>query len=157
MKVVDAMMGTPYYCQPDSNLGFATELMWKGNCGFLPVLEPDGRVAGVLTDRDICIALGTRGLPCGRVRAADAMSRNVRVCAPDDELKTAMTVMRDGRVRRLPVVTKDGRLVGVISMDDILLRSSSAAGSISPEEIVSAFRAINTHELSLVAPKAATA
>ena len=157
MKVVDAMMGTPYYCQPGSNLGSATELMWKGNCGFLPVVGPDGKVAGVLTDRDVCIALGTRGRPSGQVLVADVMSKKVHVCTPDEDVKIALAAMREGRVRRLPVVTKQGALVGVISVDDILLRASSGAGSISSEDIVNAFRAINTHELSLVASKQATA
>jgi CBS domain-containing protein len=58
MKVKDAMMGTPYYCQLDTNLGSAAELMWIGNCGFLPVTGNDGKVVGVITDRDICVALG---------------------------------------------------------------------------------------------------
>lgn len=157
MKVVDAMMGTPYYCQPDSNLGFATELMWKGNCGFLPVVGPEGTVAGVLTDRDVCIALGTRGRPSGEVCVADVMSTNVRLCSPDDDVKIALATMRERRVRRLPVVTKQSGLVGVISVDDILLRSSSGTGSISSEDVLNTFRAINTHELSLVVARHATA
>ncbi|MGC0774132.1 MAG: hypothetical protein WB543_14460 [Candidatus Acidiferrum sp.] len=43
MKIVDVMMGTPYHCGPESNLGSATELMWTGNCGFLPVVGPTER------------------------------------------------------------------------------------------------------------------
>jgi CBS domain-containing protein len=153
MKVVDVMMGTPYYCHPQSNLGIAAELMWKGNCGFLPVVGQEGKVIGVLTDRDICIALGTRGRPSGEVAVADVMSTSVRLCAPEDDVRAALATMRDGRVRRLPVVTKQGALVGVISVDDVLLRASKSAGSISSEDVVDAFRAINTHELSLVASK----
>ena len=47
MRVVDVMMGTPYHCRPDTNLGTATELMWTGNCGFLPVVGEEGRVVGM--------------------------------------------------------------------------------------------------------------
>jgi len=50
MRVVDVMMGTPYYCRPESNLGSATELMWTGNCGFLPVMGKGAKVSGIITD-----------------------------------------------------------------------------------------------------------
>jgi len=158
MRVVEIMMGTPYFCRPEANLGSAAELMWTGNCGFLPVVGSEGKLVSVLTDRDICIALGTRGRPSGEVAVADVMSRKVYSCKPDDDVRAALGAMREGRVRRLPVVAKEGTLVGVISMDDLLLRAEAAAqaGAVSSEEVVSAFRAINTHQLSLVvATKAA--
>lgn len=60
MKVKEVMTATPYYCQPETNLVSATELMWNANCGFLPVEGADGKTVGVVTDRDICVALGTR-------------------------------------------------------------------------------------------------
>jgi CBS domain-containing protein len=161
MKVVDIMMGTPYFCRPESNLGSAAECMWRGNCGFLPVVGNEGKVVGVITDRDICIALGTRGCPSGEAVVADVMSRKVWSCAPEDEVAAALHKMREGRVRRLPVISKEDALVGVLSLDDILLRADAAnsvnAGSISPEDILRAFRAINTHQLSLVVTKHAAA
>ena len=88
MKVKDAMMETPYYCQPESNLGSATELMWNANCGFLPVQSADGKVIGVITDRDICIALGTRNCPAGEVSVGQVMSGKLYSCAPDDDIHT---------------------------------------------------------------------
>jgi CBS domain-containing protein len=160
MKVVDMMMGTPYFCRPETNLGSATEMMWTGNCGFLPVVGNEGKVVGVVTDRDICIALGTRGRPSGEVTVADVMSQKVYSCAPDDDVRMALGTMRDGRVRRLPVISNKG-LVGVISMDDILLRADASGaarvGAVSSQEIVDAFRAINTHQLSMVVAKQAAA
>jgi CBS domain-containing protein len=72
MRVVEIMMGTPYFCQPETNLGSAAELMWTGNCGFLPFVESEGKVVGVITDRDICIALGTRGRRWCRVMVGSA-------------------------------------------------------------------------------------
>jgi CBS domain-containing protein len=160
MKVVELMMGTPYFCQPDSNLGEATELMWRGNCGFLPVVGGQGNVVGVLTDRDICVALGTRGRPSGEVAVAEVMSKKIFSCAPDDDVHAALAAMRAGRVRRLPVISTKGVLVGVISMDDVLLRAeATGAGKagVSAEEIVDSFRAINTHQLPVLAAKQAVA
>jgi len=161
MRVVEAMMGTPYFCGPENNLGLATELMWKGNCGFLPVVGPEGKVLGVLTDRDICIALGTRGLPPGEVAVADVMSKKVFFCAPEDDVRFALAAMRDGRVRRLPVVAKDGKLVGVISIDDMLVhveaQGASKGEGVSAEEVVKTFRTVNAHQLPVVAAKRASA
>lgn len=159
MRIVDIMMGTPYFCRPEANLGSATELMWTGNCGFLPAVGSEGKVVGVITDRDICIALGTRGRPSGEVTVADVMSKKVYSCAPDDDVRVALSAMREGRVRRLPVITEEGDLVGVISMDDVLLRAEGSvrAGAISSEEVVNAFRAINTHQLPIVVAKQAVA
>ena len=161
MRVLDVMMGTPYFCRPESNLGVATEQMWKGNCGFLPVVGSEERVVGVVTDRDICIALGTRGRPSGEVIVADVMSTKVHSCTPEDELRIALDTMRDGRVRRLPVITKQGALVGAISVDDVLLRAEETGKvkgtGVSSDDVVNALRAINTHQLPVVAVKQATA
>jgi CBS domain-containing protein len=162
MKVVDVMMGTPYHCQPETNLGSATELMWTGNCGFLPVVGKGGKVVGIITDRDICVALGTRGRPSGDVTVAEVMSPKVYCCAPEDDIHVALRAMREGHVRRLPVITKEGGLVGVISMDDILLRAEAPSigktPELSSEEIVKTYRAINARQLpQAVASKSAVA
>jgi CBS-domain-containing membrane protein len=88
------------------------------------------------------------------------MSTTVRSCAPEDDVRVALDTMRDGRVHRLPVVTKNGALVGVISIDDVLLRSAGAeasSGKVSAQEVVDAFRAINTHPLPVAIAKSAIA
>ena len=133
MKVKDAMMETPYYCQPESNLGSATELMWNANCGFLPVQSADGKVIGVITDRDICIALGTRNCLAGEVSVGEVMSGELHSCAPDDDIHVALQTMREARIRRLPVMAKNGTLVGVLSMDDILFRAEPRSPGKEPE------------------------
>jgi len=147
MKVKDVMAGTPYYCQLDTNLGSATELMWVGNCGFLPVTGASGKVVGVVTDRDICIALGTRNRLAGEVTVVDVMSNRLFACSPDDDVHVALQTMKEGGVRRLPVTVESGILVGVISMDDLLLRAESAGigkrPELSTEEVVKTYRAID--------------
>ncbi len=141
------MTGTPYYCQLDTNLGSATELMWVGNCGFLPVTGASGKVVGVVTDRDICIALGTRNRLAGEVTVVDVMSNRLFACSPDDDVHVALQTMKEGGVRRLPVTVESGILVGVISMDDLLLRAESAGigkrPELSTEEVVKTYRAID--------------
>jgi len=155
MKVKEVMMGAPYTCRWDSNLGEATRLMWIGNCGFVPVLGDDGRVRGVVTDRDICIALGTRNKLAGDISVCEVASAKVHSCLPEDEIHVALYTMRHGHVRRLPVVDADGRLVGVLSIDDILMHakatSSGQIADVSTEEVVRTLRAINHRDLPLVA------
>lgn len=147
MKARDVMMGTPYYCQLDSNLGSATELMWTGNCGFLPVMGTNGKIVGVVTDRDICIALGTRNRVAGDITVREVMSDRLFACSPDDDVHIALQMMKEGGVRRLPVIVKNGTLVGVISMDDLLLRAEAAGigkqPELSTEEVARTYRAID--------------
>ena len=147
MKTRDVMMGTPYYCQLDSNLGSATELMWTGNCGFLPVMGTNGKIVGAVTDRDICIALGTRNRVAGDITVREVMSDRLFACSPDDDVHIALQMMKEGGVRRLPVIVENGTLVGVISMDDLLLRAEAKGigkqPELSTEEVVRTYRAID--------------
>ena len=161
MKVKEVMMGTPYTCRRETNLGEAAELMWKGNCGFLPIAGADNHVCGVITDRDICIALGTRNNLAGEVTVGEVTEGKLYACSPEDEIHLALLTMQEGKVRRLPVIDSDGRAVGVLSMDDVLLRAEpSGSGKIvelSADEVVRFYRAINRRELPQVVGKQAAA
>jgi CBS domain-containing protein len=152
MKVKDLMTTAPFYCQPETNLGSATELMWIANCGFLPVVGDDGKVVGVVTDRDICIALGTRNRLPGDVTVAEVIAaQKLFYCCPDDDVRLALQAMQSGGVRRLPVITHDGLLAGIISMDDFLLcadlATPGAGAELSSDEVVRAFRAITQEQV----------
>ena len=159
MKVKDVMMGTPYYSSLQANLGMAAELMWKGNCGFLPVVDAEEKVCGVLTDRDICIALATRNQTAGEVRVEEVVQRKVYACNPEDDIHVALQTMKDGHVRRLPVVDFRGNLAGVVSMDDILLHAEPNSLGNEPElsanEVVRSYRSIMKKDLPVKTKKAA--
>ena len=146
MKVKDIMTTTPCFCHPEANLGIAAELMWNGDCGFLPILSTEGKVIGVITDRDICIALGTRSCLAGQISVADVMSSKLYSCAPDDDIHTSLQTMSGGRVRRLPVKTQSGALVGVLSINDLLFRAEPAGFGRTPDlsrdEVVRTLRRI---------------
>jgi CBS domain-containing protein len=146
MKVKDLMTKEPCYCMPETNLGSATELMWNANCGCLPVLSAEGKVSGVITDRDICMALGTRNRFAGDVTVAEVMSPKLYFCAPEDDIHQALQTLGEAKVRRLPVVGQDGSLCGVLSVDDILSHAEPKALGREPElstdEVIRTFRAI---------------
>lgn len=161
MKVKEVMTATPCYCHSETNLGSATELMWNGNCGFLPVEAEDGKVIGVLTDRDICVALGTRNQLPGDVTVGEIMSGKLYSCDPDDEIHIALQTMKEGNVRRLPVIAKDGNLVGVVSLDDVMLCAEPTRMGRHPElssdEVVRAYCAIARRQVARGVAKATAA
>jgi CBS domain-containing protein len=97
----------------------------------------------MITDRDICIAVGTRHRPAGEIAVADVMSQDVATCGPTDDVQDAAAIMRLRRVRRLPVVNNEGLVVGLLTLDDIARKAGSAQGvAVSPHEVVALMRAI---------------
>jgi CBS domain-containing protein len=146
MKVRDVMVEKPVYCEPEHNLGTATELMWNANCGILPVVSKSGKPVGVVTDRDLCIALGTRNRLPGEILVADVMSGKLHSCSPEDDIHTALHTMRKEHVRRLPVIAKDGTLAGVVSLDDVAMHAAEIVGKTPPElnykDVVNTYKGI---------------
>ena len=118
-RVRDVMTQQPRTCQPSDDLNHAAQLMWECDCGALPVVDASGRPIGMLTDRDICMAAYTRGLPLGELSVAGAMSGAPLTSKPTDTLRSVMDSMSRHQVRRVPVVSDDGRLVGIVSLADI--------------------------------------
>jgi CBS domain-containing protein len=146
MKVIDVMTGTPVSCTLDTNLGAAAELMWNFNCGILPVLDGKQKVVGVVTDRDICIASGTRNRLPGEITVGEVISGKVFACRPNDDIRTAIATMGQAKVRRLPVISSDGRLEGLLSMDDVVLHAkpadSARSGELTYDEVAVTFKKI---------------
>jgi CBS domain-containing protein len=125
MKVQDAMTRNVATCNQGDALNRAAQLMWECDCGGIPVLDDKGTVSGIITDRDVCMASYTRGLPLHDIRVRDAMSTVVHACGPEDSIESALALMKQNKIRRLPV-TDGGRAVGMLSLSDVLtvLRSS---------------------------------
>src|SRR5579863_7725425 len=121
MTVEDVMTKHVATCHPESNLAEAIALMWENDCGALPVVAADGKLAGIVTDRDICIALGTRNLRSSDLSVGDVLEDHVVFCKVSDHIQTALQRMCKGKVRRLPVLDDNSRLTGIVSIDDIVL------------------------------------
>lgn len=131
-------------CGPEENLSAAASIMWRRDCGVVPVVDESRSVVGVVTDRDICMALATRPQVASEVRVADVMSREVRCCNAVDDIQEALETMRRERLRRLPVVDGEGKLAGVLSVSDIVLHSDRGKGKrhVSHREVMSLLKAI---------------
>ena len=133
MKANDVMTTAARTCGLDTNLAAASEIMWNADCGILPVVDRDDNVVGVITDRDICIAVGSRGWLACDIAVKDVMSGNVFACRPDTDIRDALATMRGEKVRRLVVANPDGRVAGILSLDDIAVAAQSGVGGRQPE------------------------
>jgi CBS domain-containing protein len=159
LTVEDVMTKPVATCRLDRNLAEATALMWENDCGALPVLNEAGELAGIVTDRDLCIALGTRNARPSELCVRDVFKDYPLVCESSDDIHTALRTMGEGKVRRLPVVNDEAVLEGIISMDDLILNveNEGKLGSVmSLRDVVTTLQAIYTrhdqfHELPAAA------
>jgi len=133
MKVEDVMMRTPAYCNLETNVGAAVQLLWEHDCGILPVVDSKQKVIGVVTDRDLCVALGTRNRLPGQITVGEVATREVHSCREQDDIHTALQAMAQNRIRRLPVVNENGELRGILSMDNVVLHAESSGWGRKPE------------------------
>jgi CBS domain-containing protein len=143
VKVKDLMNAEPRTCVPGTTLAAAAALMLDGDCGMLPVVD-GGKLVGVVTDRDLYVALATRNRLASDITVGEVLQAPVHTCEPEDEVHAALATMKQHRVRRLPVEGFGGTVSGIISMNDILL----AAGARKPlrdAEVVDALQAICGH------------
>ena len=126
MKVREVMRSEPSVCTPDAHLARVGRLMAEADCGFLPVIGDEDRVVGVITDRDVALAAATRDRRPSEIQVRQVISGEVYSCGPDDDIRDALTVMRERQVRRLPVVDSHG-LRGILSLDDVVLEAQAVA------------------------------
>lgn len=145
MKVRDIMTQEPRCCTADTNLAAAAELMWTADCGVLPVVEDGGKLAGIITDRDICIALGSRNRVPAETPVKDVATREVQSCSPDEDVHAALATMRRAKVRRLPVLADGGKVAGMLALNDIILAADRKHGGLDYEEVLNTIKAVSEH------------
>jgi CBS domain-containing protein len=138
MRVSDLMtkqVATVYAGDPASA---AARIMWDCDCGAVPVLDESDRLVAIVTDRDICMAALLQDRAPSTIPVSWAMSKELHFCAPDDSVSSAEQIMRARQIRRLPVLDADRRLVGLISVADILRGTERDKGrkrELIPDEV----------------------
>ena len=149
MKVQEIMTETVQACAPETDLASAVALMWKGDCGTLPVVADGGKVVGMITDRDIAIALGTRNKPAWTILVKEIMSEEVYACRPEDDIHAALKTIRKHQVHRLPVLDTDGKIKGLLSLNDVTLQVKHLDGQkgsdLTYEDVVNTLKAVYEH------------
>jgi len=157
MKVKEIMTASAVSCGPEMNVAEAVQLMWERNVGILPVVDAVGKLTGVVTDRDICIALGTRNRLASEIKVSEIAIPKVFTCTPEDDVHEALSLLSAKQVRRLPVVNEKGT-VGVLSMDDVVLHSEvgklRGACDLSSEEVTQVLKRVYGIRYPVVRTKA---
>jgi len=127
MIISEVMTREVRIASPEDTLEGAARLMKEEDCGSLPVAEND-RLVGMLTDRDITIRAVARGMPPRECKVRDVMSKEIRYVYDDESVRDVAKVMGDLHVRRLPVLDREKRLVGIVSLGDLALSKPTSAG-----------------------------
>jgi CBS domain-containing protein len=143
MKVREIMTEPLLTCGPATSLAVAARLMGEANYGTLPVVDAHGRLVGIITDRDICLAVARTNRNALNVAVHEVMTQKVWSALVDDDVHAALATMKDARVRRVPVRDESGRLKGMLSIEDLVVRGLERGG-INTDEIVQALRAMYT-------------
>ena len=138
MKVKDAMHRGVEWLGPDTPVTEIAKLMCDNDIGAIPIGEND-RLIGMVTDRDIvCKGLAREGFDARRATARDVMTPGIHCCHEDDDLAKAVRHMEALKVRRLPVINKSKRMVGILSLGDI-------SGSASSELLSECVKSVSAH------------
>jgi CBS domain-containing protein len=141
MKVREIMSEPVVTCTPDSTLRHAASLMRDADFGTLPVVDAAGHLVGIITDRDVCLAVAASGRHPGNIAVREVMTHKLKTVLLYDSVHTALAAMKHGRVRRLPVVDAEGQLKGLLSVEDIVVRALETGG-IGTDEIVLTLRSL---------------
>ena len=130
MKVKAAMHKGVEWVGPDTPITELAKLMREHDIGAIPIGEDD-RLIGMVTDRDIvCKGLATNGFDASRTTARDVMTPGIHCCREEDDLAKAVRHMETLQIRRLPVINKSKRMIGILSLGDV---SHSAPGELTFE------------------------
>lgn len=142
--VAELMQSNVQTCHATDDLATAAQKMWSGDCGALPVVDEHGHPCGWVTDRDICMALSMKAARAVDLTVDQVMNAPVAQCAPEDSLKTVLARMSHKQIRRIPVVDAGGRVVGVLSMHDLVraAKTRATAGAPAVNDVLDALREI---------------
>lgn len=154
VRVKDVMTNNVITCRPHTNLAEAGVLMWDHDFGSLPVVDDEQRLIGIITDRDICIATATKNRLASDISVGEVMSTDIFTCAANDEIRSALQLMSSGKVRRLPVVMDGNIIQGILSLNDLALRTGEVKGKapdVSFKELSTTVKALCEHEKSKTA------
>ena len=125
MKVSELMVKDVVTCRDTASLGEIAKLMWEHDIGFIPVVSSgNGAFAGVITDRDGFLTAYFQGKELWDIPVRSAMSTRTATCPPEADVEEAERLMREFQVHRLPVVTKEGKLVGVVTINDFARKAA---------------------------------
>lgn len=145
MQVREIMNTAVKSCSPDTTVAKAGVTMFEGDCGVLPITDDTKKLLGMVTDRDITVALCTRGKRADELTVQDITSNGPVTCRVEDDLRTAMRRMAEAQIRRIPVISSGGQLEGLLSINDIILHAKARGNGLSYADVMETLKSICTH------------
>jgi CBS domain-containing protein len=136
MNVEELMTGNVRTCCPNDPLSDAARIMWEADCGCVPVTEEcygSAKVVGMITDRDICMAAYTQGLPLSEIEIGSVMATTLCSCRMTDSIATALKILEQNQIHRLLVLDQDDTLMGLLSLTDIAREAKREHGGTTNE------------------------
>ena len=123
-KCNEVMTKYPISCLPSDSVAKAAELMKSGNFGSIPVIENEQtqKLVGIVTDRDLAVTIVAEGRDATSTKVETVMTRQVVSCLADDDLQKVLDAMAKQKLRRIPIVDPENRLVGMITQADVATR-----------------------------------
>lgn len=128
MRIEQLMSTEVAFCRQGDNLHTAASKMWERDVGSIPVCDVDDIVVGVITDRDACMAAYTRDQKLRDISVASVLSEDPITCGPLDSVTEVERLMSENQIRRVPVVDDTGRLIGMVSLNDIARATAAQIG-----------------------------
>ena len=122
-------------CRPEATLEAAAILMWGNDCGTVAVVDDAGNAIGVITDRDICMAVAPQHRAAREIQVPEVMSRQLFTCQPESDIMSALKTMSYQKVRRLPVTNGSGQVEGIISIEDLIAHAERGRRGIQVPEL----------------------
>lgn len=152
MKVNDLMERIVHSCDPETNLQTVAIKMLDNDCGSIALVDSKGKPVGIITDRDIALGAALNHKPLWELTAEQiANHRKIFTCSAEDSIQMALGIMRTHKIRRLPVVDRNGRLTGILSIDKII--NVAKPKSLNDSEL--AFNEVMTSLKSICSPRKA--
>lgn len=140
MKISQLCHRSVVTCVDRDHLDHAASLMWWNNIGCLPVLGDDGRLIGMITDRDIAMAALLQGAPLRSVTVSSVMNKEVVTCGEHDDTEVVLQKLIARRLRRIPIVDDDHRVVAIVSLNDIA--RAAVSNELDPAGVASLLQAV---------------
>jgi CBS-domain-containing membrane protein len=152
---VEQLMNQPIItCDETDSLNEAAKLMWDHDIGALAVVDGNGRLTGVITDRDICMAAYTQGRRLTSIGVARVMAAHVVSCRREEPVAEAQRRMVEHKIRRLPVVDDEGHPIGILTLSDVAQAAAKDAnGSSAARRLLEAFAAVSTPRDRALTPR----
>jgi CBS domain-containing protein len=146
MNASELMTTAVQSCRADDTLQRAVQIMWDHDCGVVPVVDGENRVIGMITDRDVAVAAYTQGHALWQIPVSTAMAKHVHGVSETDSLEMVEDLMRRVRVRRVPVLDWQGKLKGLVSLNDLARQvqrtASRKTDGLRPDSIAQTLAAV---------------